>query len=90
MTFSIFTFLWCTLSCYIYSKPHDGPSGTSFVSLIRRIPFLKWFFQQPRIPLSQQKTEEIKDETEKEALKSNHVIEMTSTSLVKKKNKTNL
>ena len=75
MTFSIFATLWCTLSCYIYSKPHDGPGGTSFVSLIRRLPFLRWFFQQPRIPISQQRVE-VKDETETEALKQNHVIEM--------------
>lgn len=70
-TFAIFTFLWCTLSCYIYSKPYDGPGGTGLVSCIRRTPFLKWFFQQPqKIQQQQQADDEIStaDESEKEAL----------------------
>ena len=44
VTFATFTVLWCTLSCYVYSKPYDGPGGTGIVSCIRRTPFFKVVF----------------------------------------------
>ena len=58
MTFSIFSTLWCTLSCYVYNRPH-----TSFVLTIRTLPFLKWFFKQEQEPTSSQ-NETVKNEIE--------------------------
>lgn len=77
LTFATFATLWCTLSCYIYSKPYDGPQGRGFVSCLRRTPFLKWFFQQPQQIQQQQLAQATESETQ--SLTQNHVtIEMTT------------
>merc|ERR1719471_810843 len=63
----MFCVVWCGLSCFIYSRPYDGPSGTSIVSVIRRIPGLQWFFQQPQSVINSQ--EEPLNEDEEDPLK---------------------
>mmetsp|Transcript_66691 Transcript_66691/g.106000 ORF Transcript_66691/g.106000 Transcript_66691/m.106000 type:complete len:452 (+) Transcript_66691:1-1356(+) len=73
LTFSIFTTLWCSLSCYIYNRPYDSPQGTSLVSCIRRTPFLSWFFRQPQRQQTTAEEEELVDDSETHSLKQNHV-----------------